>query len=441
MEEKKHIDRLYQEKFKDFDATPPDMVWRNISSRLNEKKRKESVFPIWYRIAGVAVLLALLFNVSDVFKTAGTGSTNLIAEKQNEHFGDFDLTSDAYHQNMSRSSIVLQALMLDTKSKAFEEMLRTDGATSTFRNSIVLTALTENQLRGIKASPYKVREYLSLSTENMESPRQPVVIVARELPLPSAINSEEHTQEALWSSGSKRMQVTTTAAPIYFNNIGSGQAIDPQFEDNESGSAASLAYGLNVAYQLSDKIRIRSGINKVDLNYNTRNIAFTAAVNPVALSGIQYGEEIPKYRIENSSARRFSNVQASAEFNRASMATPASGYLHQKLGFIEVPLEVEYVLIDKRIGLNIIGGGSTLFLNENMISLNAANFSTELGSANNLNSVSFSTNLGVGIDYNISPQFQMNLEPIFKYQINTFNTSSSENPYYFGVYSGFSFKF
>ena len=92
--------------------------------------------------------------------------------------------------------------------------------------------------------------------------------------------------------------------------------------------------------------------------------------------------------------------------------------------------------------MNIIGGGSTLFLNDNMISLNSTDFSTNLGEANNLNNVSFTTNLGVGLDYNISPQFQLNLEPIFKYQLNTFtNTTGSVNPYYFGVYSGFSFKF
>ncbi|UJH90246.1 hypothetical protein LZ575_15375 [Antarcticibacterium sp. 1MA-6-2] len=104
-------------------------------------------------------------------------------------------------------------------------------------------------------------------------------------------------------------------------------------------------------------------------------------------------------------------------------------------------VELEYVIIDKRVGFNLIGGGSTLFLDENMISLNSSNFSTDLGESNNLNQVSFSTNVGVGLDYEISPQFQINLEPIFKYQINTYTNNTDLNPYYFGVYTGFSFKF
>ncbi|HSP40096.1 MAG TPA: hypothetical protein VLN46_01600, partial [Gillisia sp.] len=76
-----------------------------------------------------------------------------------------------------------------------------------------------------------------------------------------------------------------------------------------------------------------------------------------------------------------------------------------------------------------------------MISLNSADFSTNIGEANNINSLSFSTNIGVGVDYKISPQFQLNLEPILKYQINTFDKAQDVNSYYFGIYSGFSFKF
>src|SRR5690606_11367065 len=169
----------------------------------------------------------------------------------------------------------------------------------------------------------------------------------------------------------KRLRITTTAAPVYFDNMGSGNAIDSRFADNASGGEISMAYGVNFAYQLSNRIKIRSGINKVDLSYNTRDIAFTAAVNPTILSGVDYQAGVPNYRIENRSTRPFSNISASTEFNRSTFASPANGYLNQRLGFIEVPVEIEYVIIDKKIGLNIIGGGSTLFLDENMISLNS----------------------------------------------------------------------
>ena len=43
MKEQKNIERLFQEKFKDFEAIPPQNSWDTIASRLNEKKKKNYV--------------------------------------------------------------------------------------------------------------------------------------------------------------------------------------------------------------------------------------------------------------------------------------------------------------------------------------------------------------------------------------------------------------
>ena len=63
MNEKKHIDRIFQEKLKNFEAMPDDAVWENIHNALHEDKRKRRVIPLWWKVAGVAALLALLFTV------------------------------------------------------------------------------------------------------------------------------------------------------------------------------------------------------------------------------------------------------------------------------------------------------------------------------------------------------------------------------------------
>ena len=118
------------------------------------------------------------------------------------------------------------------------------------------------------------------------------------------------------------------------------------------------------------------------------------------------------------------------------------GSIDQKLGFIEVPLEMEYELSDKKLGLRVLGGFSALFLNENEVysSLNGA--TNLIGSATNINKTSFSANLGVGLDFKLSEKFKLNLEPTFKYQLNTFNnTSGNFKPYFIGIYSGLSLKF
>jgi len=42
----------------------------------------------------------------------------------------------------------------------------------------------------------------------------------------------------------------------------------------------------------------------------------------------------------------------------------------------------------------------------------------------------------------MSSKFRLNVEPMFKYQLNPYTDSSvSFKPYYLGVYTGLSFKF
>ena len=74
--------------------------------------------------------------------------------------------------------------------------------------------------------------------------------------------------------------------------------------------------------------------------------------------------------------------------------------------------------------------------------MEAGDFSTVLGEANNLNSLSFTTNIGLGFDYKIGKRLKFNIEPMFKYQLNPYTDSSVDfNPFFMGVYTGLSFKF
>lgn len=445
MKDRKHIDRLYQEKFKDFESTPREVVWKNISARLHKKERKRGILPLWSKIAGVAAVLALFINFSNEFFNKKSKINNQAFEAlADENFGEISIASSAFTQNMTRSSFILQTLIQETKNLEVNEALKAEYQKKNIKTNSFINMLQAPNLTVVsKNSPNTVSNNNKPESQiaSIDQEMKPEIQL-RDLPLPNSEKEQEQTKITKENIAYKKLRVSTTAAPIYYDNFGSGNSIDDQFANNQGSSEITISYGLNFAYQISEKIRIRSGISKVDLSYNTKDIAFTAAVNPSALSGINYNGNIPNYRIESRSVRPFSNISSSAEFNRASLASPTAGYLNQKLGFIEVPLEIEYMILDKKIGINIIGGGSTLFLDENMISLKSSDFSTNLGEGNNLNKVSFSTNIGIGLNYDISPQFQLNLEPIFKYQINTFSNETGDvNPYYFGVYSGFSFKF
>ena len=153
----------------------------------------------------------------------------------------------------------------------------------------------------------------------------------------------------------------------------------------------------------------------MDLEYNTREVSF----NDVAAT----------------------NTFASKMAETTTLSSPSNGTLSQKMGFLEVPLEVEYVLINEKFAFGIIGGGSILFLEENELLLDLPDNKANLGETNNMNNLSYTTNLGLSMGYNLSKQLQLSFEPVVKFQMNTFKSSEGQTPYFFGLYSGFSYRF
>lgn len=112
------------------------------------------------------------------------------------------------------------------------------------------------------------------------------------------------------------------------------------------------------------------------------------------------------------------------------------------MGYYEIPLELSYAVFDKKFGITIIGGGSTLFLNQNKISLVSEETKLKLGEATTINQIHFSTNVGLGFKYKSVKAFQIKFEPVLKYQVNAFSNDSGDfKPLFIGLYSGIGYSF
>ena len=243
------------------------------------------------------------------------------------------------------------------------------------------------------------------------------------------------------STSLNRWALTPKVAPVYYNSF-SGSGIGPQFDKSNKEGGVNLSYGLQVSYAVNDKLSLRSGVNRVDLSYNTTDVSFAPVGGRRAIASIDYVKNADILSVEGASSQSFINspiVNPSLEIVTPTVST---GAIQQRLSYYELPLEMEYNLIDNKIGVQLIGGLSSLILKQDEILLRDEDFTTLLGSSNSLNSVSFSTNVGLGFDYNFSSMVQFNLEPMFKYQLNAFkNTVQDFKPYYLGLYTGISIRF
>lgn len=488
MKERKNIDRLYQEKFRDFAPEPSPELWNNIAGKLKEKDRKKPfIIPLWVKLGGVAAVLALVlggyfFSQNNFTETqvvfeveeSAKPQINLPEINKNEQFTNaseilknnvnetFYSTSKDSKSSSSNNNSALASQNINSKSEktpttstekennATQIMSESGGQNSALagedhqnseekniQHKDIINPNSKNEQQESEAIAQK--EANKTEIEEQFSTKDSLE-VARQLAQIEKDKNLEKEEDLIAETTKKKLRLSTFAAPVFYDNIGKGSPIAPQFAGNNTSSQVSMAYGMNLAYAISDKIKIRSGISKVSMSYDVEDIMFSATVNPNNISSINYESDnvqidsapiiIPGGGLENSDGSNFSGTN---------MALP--GEINQQFGFIEVPLEIEYNLVDRKIGINLIAGGSSLFLDENSIKVNTNNQNTRIGEANNINKVSFSTNVGVGLDYKLTDSFQLNLEPIFKYQLDTFDDAPGVRPFYFGVYSGISFNF
>lgn len=481
MKEQKNIDRLFQEKFKNFEAEPGDQVWANIAAQ--QQKKRTVIIPLWLKLSGAAAVLVLLFIAGNLWfandLNQKTSPAVVIEEpKSSDKTNTNSLENDASNteaitsQERSENSVEAGQDLYSTANNASDDSVNTSknnsavlvnqdssatlkntsnsSASSTIlsqsgntTNKVVANSTSDrsnekNNPTSQNTSVEKNKEEAVAATSKEDQGKTETAIDPDALEKIANQTKEEAIAETDETPESiNRWGISPMVAPVYYNSFG-GSGIDAEFTNNKKSGDINLSYGVQVSYAVNKRLTLRSGINKVDLGYKTEQVSFSPSIQASSISSINYNDNAGLIQVSSTNKNSFASV---AEFDNTTVSS--SNALLQQLGYIEVPIEAEYALINKKIGVQVIGGVSTLFLNDNSISLDEGNnVFSQLGESNSLNSTSFSTNVGLGFDYKFTDRIQFNLEPMFKYQLNAYTKSVSDfKPYYLGLYTGVSVKF
>ena len=458
MEDKKSIDRLFQEKFKDYEVFPEPIVWKNIEKQIR-KQKKRRIIPLWLRFAGAAAILLILVStglwifdqdnnlenkpneiiITNTEVDAATDSEKNDLDKAKKNI-DTDQISDFKEENLISTSN-----QQNYKSKSNDIQI-SEGLNTEVEESNTLAAEAE----GVIATTERVTEQsiaveensneanvflegdkaLVALEENNEVKEEGKMDLLEEM---SKLNDNEEITEAK----EKKWSVGSIIAPVYYNTFSNGSPIDPSLANNNKDGEGSVSYGLKLNYKLSNKLSLQSGINTVDLGYVTENVS--ALLSSSLLEG---SETNINTNIEEVSVATVSTLSQNSDAFSQRSSIDQNGSLDQNFSYVEIPLEAKYNILQKKLGVNIVGGISTYLLYQNKVTINSFGKSTILGEASNLNSLNFSGNLGLDFDYNISKKLYINVSPMLKYQFNTFSENAGGfQPYYFGVYTGLNFRF
>ena len=420
MLEKKNIDRVFQENFKDLEIVPSKGVWNGIARDLSSTERK--VVPLWRKFAGAAAVSVFLATASFFYFNSAEEpvvSGRQLSQEQNREIEQQTQTPTGPTDPSAINADVILAQNENGKTelKAARKPLFVKQPS----NQVIVTT---NSIADIYTNIED--RYVVEKDDLIEELRASESITDRIASLPN--NAAEQTEQP-----SKKWSVGPTVAPVFYNTLQSGSPLNSDLADNNKSSENSLSVGVKVNYQLSPKLIIQSGINRVDLAYSTNDV--NAFISSAKTGYNDINTSKPGVYLTPGINSSSSNVN---DVNRSGL----TGDINQFMQYYELPIEMKYNLYDQKLGLNLVGGFSTMILSDNSVSFIANGGVVDLGNANNLNNFNFSGNFGVDLDYKINSSWYLNVAPMFKYQFNTYSGDSGNfRPYYFGLYSGLNYKF
>lgn len=222
----------------------------------------------------------------------------------------------------------------------------------------------------------------------------------------------------------RKFYVDVFASPTYYNYFNKESTLDRRLDSLPKKAEIKFSYGIGLTYDLTRKISVRIGYTKLNLSYTTKN-APIGLNNPDGqyFTGIGYNPNISNESIYI-----------------ASNGTSESMDITQKISYTEIPIEVKYKFLDKKLSLKSSLGFSYLLLNENSISIQTLNgYSQEIGKTNDLSKSAMSLNIGLEVEYPLFRNFSVFMEPMLNYQVKAFSNSTFK-PYVLGVHTGIRFS-
>ncbi|QXP71649.1 hypothetical protein H0I29_06090 [Polaribacter sp. R2A056_3_33] len=440
----KNLDKLFQDQLKNLEVTPDKKVWGNIESKLKKKKRR--VVPLWWFAGGAAAMLLLgmlLFPVStnetDFMKI---DSKTIVTESTENEVEKNDLPKiDSLIQNTKIDKKILvtdketkESIKKDIEKPLFQKKFVRD------KNVVEKTLLANNTAKEMLVSVNDKKIDVNKNKEVFIEEKEKIVenvAVEKELPNKKVdLNKFIKDKDSIFSI--KHLKHKWSIAPVFAvlnsNSFSNSSPVNRSLSNSTKGKS-SFSYGFQIGYQINKKWSIQSGVHLQEMSFVNNQVTAVSSISkstsPVAFnSGVSLSF--------NTAPVQTSDFDNSALISRTSL----NGDLNQIFGYIEVPIEVKYnFLTVKNFNTQVVAGFSSLFLNKNEVNF-SSQFFTNSGSANNLNNINFSGNLGFDFNYFLNNKWSLNLNPMFKAQLDTFSENSNGfSPFNFGIYSGIKYTF
>lgn len=467
MNDKLNIDKTIREKLEDFSVAPPSHVWDNIQGQMAAYQRKKRLtYFSWIAAAAVVVFAFIagwvLNERADVI-IPETAEEQIVQPLEEEN-----ISTD---RTTSIESPDTENLLVETNS----QNISPDDNNSKMGVSSVSTSSEIIGENSFVASVERISYDLLESLEAIFIPEQSDVNLAEYKQQASelGINTYDEMLIAANIRNTKKQENTesgwkigTLISPGYATHSSShSEQYAQNMTYSGSDGSANVGAGFSVQYKTNKRLRVESGVyysqngqssnnsGRELFGFNSNTDYMVAAPEDVA-PGFSNTVQLSNNGIAMNSAAGVINMRSAPK--GATVATSAesvnakstntlttSGEFSQMFQFVEVPLYLRYNVLDKRFGVEIMGGINAGILVGNNAYIDNEYGKQNIGSTDDISTMNLSGTIGVGLNYALGKHFSFALEPRLNYFLNSINSNPDVDyrPYRVGVFTGVYYEF
>jgi len=431
-----NIDVVFRNGLKDYEVLPPSDVWENVKPAIRKKLRPYMIFRA---AALIAVALSLGFLAYRWGQEVSSGQQELLQAQDNSAVvpsSSPDVTPLTAGQSRRQPVILADASIPAFKREA-SDITGPAAVIRDVENPAVSVTLTSE-----KTVKERNNELLTLSTPSANTD-------LTNLYIPYTMpETEEQASPGRWS-------LAALVSPSYHNRVSSGNNELMASMMTSEKPVISYSGGVALAYRVTKRFSVQSGLYFSDIGQELSGISAYSGFLPYG--NAKSGTNFDVITANGTVKTRNPDIYLLDDYKGDRVITPytsnildpekaelnyVGSSLRQDFRYLELPVMVRYKVIDRTLDLNIVGGVSSNLLVSNTVSTGIGS-KYQVGETEGLNNITFSSSIGMGMEYNFSTKLSLNLEPTFRYYLNSFGTipGLKVHPFSLGVFSGLSYKF
>ncbi len=477
LNDNKHIDQLFREKLGEFEKTPPMYLWTNIQGKLNARRKERRLVILKTVSIAAAIVLAFLAGWKLTNPTdKGAIPQNSVAKQQDTN----SMTNPSANETTANAKVFAADSRKDTSdtSGLTPKVIRTSNSKlSSLASFAANTSFVDNHATVQKSEDLvlsnnekelfdklhhnfgmvkKLTDWISSDKKDSiaDANQNSKSVVIHPFSFPATNKSVTIAMNNPAGSNG-RWSIKAEFAPVFnnqANNSGQGSRLNYDNSQNnkpqQTNTENTFSGGMIAGYKVGKRLILKSGFIYNNIRQSTNNVSFMGAnallFNIAGNSNIAStpAGKVNLNKTVNNNTQM--DVISGSSYQLSSSANYSSaGELKQDIGFIEIPVQATYKLIDKKIAVGLTGGISTNILvgNNAILSENGEKIGT--GETANMRNIVYSGAVGLEIGYVITNRITLTVEPRLKHFINSLSTNKSVNykPSQLGIVTGLTYSF